>query len=138
MKKTLILLLLTSILFACEKTETKIDNLSFIEVIPGECAIANPIIKQSRDFVPDTVYYTINEDSLTIFVGFTSVCAANHKTGTEISNDTIFIYIDRQNPNLPNCECYFTYDFHYSGIVDPYNYVVNIEGWKFFSGYIKP
>ena len=138
MKKTLILLLLTSIFFSCEKTEKKIDNLNFIEVIPGDCAIDPPVNYQSRDFEPDTVYYTINEDSLSIFVGFTSDCAAHHKTGTEISNDTIFIYIDRQDGPFANCICYFTYDFHYSGIVDPYNYAILRNGYVWRTGYIEP
>ncbi len=147
MKTTITLfLILTVVLISCEKTnketteepEIKIDNLTFVESIPGGCALGFDTITGHRSFDPDTVIYTINEDSLSIYVGFNVSCGPDHSTSATISNDTIYMYINRNPGPYASCMCYYIYDFHFSGLVDPYYYVVNIDDWKYFYGFIEP
>ncbi len=147
MKKTITLLaILTVIIVSCEKTnkettvepEIKVDNLAFIESLPGGCALGLDTTTSNRKNDPDTVIYTINEDSLSIYVGFNAECGPDHSTKVTISNDTIYMFINRNYGPFHSCHCYYIYDFHFSGLVDPYNYVVNIDEWKFFYGYIEP
>lgn len=138
MKKISMIIFMALIFFSCEKTEKRIDKLEFTEVIPGGCAININANQQKVNFDRDTVYYNTNKDSLSIFIGFNAECGPNHKTEAEISNDTIYIYLERKPGPFASCDCYFTYDFHFSGIVDPYYYVVNVDNWKYFYGFIEP
>jgi len=123
-KLVLLLFLFSTLLISCNKSEKETsklkDNLTYIETIPGGCALGYESKESSLLIEPDTVIYDINEDSLSIYVGFNAECGPDHSTNAKISNDTIYMFINRNNGPYANCGCYFIYDFHFSGLTKQY------------------
>jgi len=144
--KKLILLLFTSltIIISCNKEksnnetdpDTDTDTLVYHQAIPGGCALGIDSVRHHDFLELDTVIYHVNGDSLYIFVGFNVSCGPDYSTTANISNDTIYMFLKRNSGPFSNCMCYYTYDFQFSGIQHSYYYVVNIDDWKFFDGYI--
>ncbi len=145
--KKLILFLFTSltIFTSCNKEkpnngmdpDTNTDNLIYHQAIPGGCALGFDSVRLNDFFEPDTVIYKISADSLAIFVGFNVSCGPDYSTSARISNDTIYMYLNRNNGPFASCMCYYTYNFQFTGIEKSYYYIVNIDDWKFFNGFIE-
>ncbi len=139
MKNILISFLLLSIFIGCEKPQDKkVDNVKFSEAVPGGCALGDSTHVKDGIIEPDTVYFTLQDGNLNVFVGFNAECCLKFATDSHIGNDTIFMYINYLPSSLCNCLCYYTYNFLFTGIVDPYYYVVNIDDWLIFNGQIAP
>ncbi len=141
MKKILFALLavVAVLFFACQKDNApKTENqLRFIKTIPGGCAVDGHSRNQS-EIQRDTVIWSISNDSLSILVGFNEECCKNFKTESAVSNDTIYMNIEWIPGPVCNCICYYTYDFLFTGINQPYYYVVTLPTDKTMTGYIKP
>ena len=135
--------LLTSVfflisLFGCEENERKLDSISYIETIPGGCAIDNTkSIENITKLQNDTVTYIISDNNLEIFIGFNATCCGEYNTSSTIQNDTIFINIDVSQIGMCDCICYYTYTFKYTGINKEHNYLVNIDNYLTFAGLIE-
>jgi hypothetical protein len=137
MKKILIPILLSITFISCYKNE--LGNLKYIETIPGGCAlhVAFPL-KSIQIMKPDTVTYSIIDDSLNIFVGFNATCCSEYNTSSSIEGDSILIKILTTQVGLCNCICYYTYNFKFSGNANSYKYHVSIDNHLNFTGQIKP
>lgn len=126
-------------MFGCEKIENKENNLKYIQTIKGGCALKEPkSIKSTPTTLKDTLIFTIANGNLDFFVGFHGNCCSTYNPSLTIKHDTIQIYIKALKIVLCNCYCYYTYDFEFSGITEPYNYVVDIDDYSTFRGLIKP
>jgi hypothetical protein len=145
-KLILFLFIFLTIFISCNKEKpkeaagdpgTNVDSLIYHRAIPGGCALGFESFRQNDFYETDTVIYNINADSLFIFVGFNVSCGPDYSTTANISDDTIYMYLNRNEGPFANCMCYFTYEFQFSGIQQSYYYVVNIDDWKFFYGYIE-
>ncbi len=142
MKKLLFLSVIALLFFACQKNDhnQKTDqnrNLKFEKVVPGGCASdsanSNHVVYEE----PDTAYYTVNEDTITFFVGFNSVCCLHFDSETSISNDTIYMNLNLLDGPVCSCMCYYTYEFQFTGLTGPVYYVIDVaDGFWYFSGYV--
>jgi len=141
MKKILfaILAIVSVMFFACQKDnspKTK-NQLRFNKTIPGGCAV-DSISHNQPEYCSDTVIWNISNDSLSILVGFNDECCKNFKTESAVSNDTIYMNIELIPGPVCNCICCYTYNFLFTGINQPYYYVVALPVGKTLTGYIKP
>ncbi len=141
MKRILFTLLAFSLFlfFSCQKDHApKTDyNLQYVKTIPGGCAV-DILNQNARVNEPDTVIWHISNDTLSIMVGFNNECCMNFKTESNISNDTIYMNITWIPGPMCSCICYYTYDFLFTGINQPYYYLVTFPNGQTMSGYIKP
>jgi len=138
MKNILIFLLILSAFFGCQKQndqDKKPDNAKFTKTIPGGCAVDTV---NHKDIGIDTVYYTLDNGDLNVFVGFNDECCLHFTTDSQIRNDTIFMNVIYIPGPVCGCLCYYTYNFFYTGIDHSYYYVVNVADWLIFKGKIEP
>lgn len=136
MRKIGIPILLFITFISCDKNE--LGNLKYIETIPGGCAVdKGSSLKNNQIGQPDTVRYSVTNDSLNIFVGFSATCCSEYSTSSSIKGDSIFIKILTTQVGLCNCICYYTYNFKFSG--DGISYKYHVSGSNLnFTGQITP
>jgi hypothetical protein len=136
MKKLLILIFLSVTFIACDKGDS--GNLKYVGTIPGGCFLdKGSASKGDPFFKPDTLTYSISNDSLNIFVGFNAACCSEFDSSSSIEGDSILIEILTTQIGLCNCICYYTYDFKFLGNGDLYNYHVSGSNLN-FKGQIRP
>ncbi len=135
-RKILISILFLTTFIGCEKRES--GSLKYVETIPGGCAAGKgSSFKNSQITKPDTVTYSVTNDSLNIFVGFNATCCSKYSTPASITADSLLIKIQSTQIGSCNCICYYTYNFKYSGSDYYYAYHVSIDSSKNFYGMIK-
>jgi hypothetical protein len=135
MKKTFISILLLTIFISCSKKE--LGNLEFIETIKGGCFLEKGSSASNGSFIkPDTVTYSVNNDSLNLFVGFNDTCCSEYITSSSVTGDSILIKIQTSQIGLCNCLCYYTFNFIFSGSADSYKYHISGSNLNFI-GTIK-
>jgi hypothetical protein len=136
-RKILISILFLTTFISCEKRE--LGNLQYVETTPGGCALdLGSSLKNSQITQPDTVTYSVTNDSLNIFVGFNATCCTKFSTSSSIKGDSLLIKIRTTRIGSCNCICYYTYNFNYSGSGYYYDYHVSIDKSKNFYAQIKP
>ncbi len=136
MRKILISLLLFVAFIGCYKNEP--GNLEYAKTIKGGCFLEKGSSLKSDPFSkPDTVTYTVTNDSLNIFVGFNATCCSEYSSSSAIQGDSILIKIQTTQLGMCNCICYYTYNFKFVGIADFYRYNVSVDDYLTFSGVIK-
>lgn len=136
MRKILISLLLFVASIGCDKNEP--GNLEYAETIKGGCFLEKGSSLKSDPFTkPDTVTYSVTNDSLNIFVGFNATCCSEYSTSSSIIGDSILIKIQTTQLGMCNCICYYTYSFKFVGSADSYRYSVSVDNYLTFSGVIK-
>ena len=109
-----------------------------METLPGGCALdKGSSLKNSQITQPDTVTYSMTNDSLNIFVGFNATCCSKYSTSSSIKGDSLLIKIQTIQLGSCNCICYYTYNFKYSGSGYYYDYHISIDNSKNFYGKIK-
>lgn len=136
MRKILISLLLFAAFIGCDKNEP--GNLEYAETIEGGCFLEKGSALKNDPFIkPDTVTYSVTNDSLNIFVGFNATCCSEYGSSSSIKEDSLLIKIQTTQLGMCNCVCYYTYNFKFVGIADSYKYRVNIDDYLTFSGVIK-
>ena len=137
MKKLLVLILFLTTFISCEKKEP--GNLKYARTITGGCFLDKGL-SAKNDLIneKDTVTYSVNSDSLNIFVGFNASCCGQFSDSSSIKGDSILINILTTQIGMCNCLCYYTYNFRFSGNADSYFYLVSIDDNKKFAGQIKP
>jgi hypothetical protein len=135
MRKILISLLFLTTFISCDKDG--VGNIEYSETIEGGCFLGKgSAIKNDPFLKPDTVTYSITNDSLNIFAGFNATCCSEFITTSSIVGDSILIKIQTTQPGLCNCICYYTYNFKFSGTGDSYKY--HVSGCNLnFTGVIK-
>ena len=136
-RKILISILFFTTFISCEKNE--LGNLKCVKTLPGGCALdKDSFLKNSQISQPDTVTYSVTNDSLNIFVGFNATCCSKYSTSSSIKGDSLLIKIQTIQIGSCNCICYYTYNFKYSGSGYYYDYHLSIDNSKNFYGKIKP
>ena len=90
-------------------------DLTYFRTDLGGCNGQNKSITSD----PDTVIFSITNDTLTIFVGFEYICCAEFLTNTELIKDTVKMYITKESEGECDCYCYYTFDF----IFENYNLI---------------
>jgi len=138
MKKILLPILAMTILISCEKSEKQVEKIEFIQSIQGGCEDHDSTFLKDQNWEPDTSYFTLENGNLDIFVGFTANCVRKFTTDQYIRNDTIFIEINRIPGPLAGCQCYFTFNFLFEGIIYNHHYYVNVDDYLHFYGFIEP
>jgi len=110
MRRILILLLLLTTLFSCDKSER--GDLEHIRTIEGGCFLEKGSASKNDPFIkPDTVTYSVTDDSLNIFVGFNATCCSEYSASSSIKADSILIKIQTTQHGMCDCICYYTYNF---------------------------
>jgi hypothetical protein len=136
MRKILFSLLLLTSFIGCDKNE--LGNLEYAETIEGGCFLEKGSSLKNDPFIkPDTVSYTISNDSLNIFVGFNATCCSEYSSSSSIKGDSILIKIQTTHIGLCNCICYYTYNFKFSGSGNYYKYHVSVDNFLNFTGVVK-
>jgi len=136
MRKTLLFLLLLTSFIGCHKNEP--GYLEYLEAIEGGCFLEKGSSLKNDPFdKPDTVTYSVTNDSLNIFVGFNATCCSEYSASSTIYGDSILIKIQTTHIGLCNCICYYTYIFRFSGSGNSYKYNVDVDGDLNFTGVIK-
>lgn len=136
MRKILIRIFLLATFISCGKNE--LGNLEYVEAIEGGCFLEKGSSLKNDPFIkPDTVTYSVTNDSLNIFVGFNATCCSEYSTSPSIEGDLILIKIQTTHIGLCNCICYYTYNFKFSGRGNSYKYHVSIDDYLNFTGVIK-
>ena len=75
MRKILIPVFLLIVFISCDKNE--LGNLEYLEAIQGGCFLEKGSSLKNDPFIkPDTVTYSVTNDSLNIFVGFNATCCS--------------------------------------------------------------
>jgi hypothetical protein len=122
---------------SCNKNEP--GNLQYSKTIAGGCFLNKSLsVKDNQITKTDTVTYSINNDSLNIFVGFNATCCGEFSNSSSIKGDSIIIKVMTTQIGFCNCLCYYTYNFKFSGNADSYKYHVSIDDYLDFFGQIKP
>jgi hypothetical protein len=135
MRKILFSILLLSTFISCD--DNKLANLEYVGAIEGGCFLEKGSSLKNDPFIkPDTVTYSITNDSLSIFVGFNATCCSEYSTSSSIQGDSILIKILTTQVGLCNCICYYTYNFKFSGDAISYKYRVSGSNLN-FTGMIK-
>ena len=125
MKKILFSLLLLAIFIGCDKNE--LGNLEYAETIEGGCFLEKGSALKNDPFIkPDTVTYSVTNDSLNIFVGFNATCCSEYSSTSSIKGDSILIKIQTIQLGMCDCICYYIYNFKFVGSANYYRYS-NIE-----------
>ncbi len=115
MKPVYYLSFLLLLLFACKQ-------LAYVSTDKGGCNDMGEkqlAAKRSLESKPDSVYYTISEDTLSIHVGINYICCAPFTTSASIEQNLISMeVIDTCSPPTFNCYCrcmcYYTFDFNFN------------------------
>ena len=135
MRKTLLFLLLFTTFIGCHKNEP--GYLEYLEAIEGGCFLEKGSSLKNDPFTkPDTVTYSVTNDSLNIFIGFNATCCSEFSSSSSVKADSIIIKILTTQPGMCNCICYYTYNFKFSGTGDFYKYHVSGRNFN-FTGMIK-
>jgi hypothetical protein len=136
MRKIIIPVFLLIAFISCDKNE--LGNLEYVGNIEGGCFLekgssfkGDPLIK------PDTVTYSVTNDSLNIFVGFNATCCSEFSSSSSVKADSILIKIQTTQLGMCNCICYYTYNFKFSGTGSSYKYQVSVDDEFHFTGVIK-
>jgi hypothetical protein len=136
MRKVLLSLLLLTTFIGCHKNEPR--YLEYVEAIEGGCFLEKGSSLKNDPFTkPDTVTYSVTNDSLNIFVGFNATCCSEYSTSSSIEVDSILIKIQTTHIGLCNCICYYIYNFKFSGTGNYYKYHVSVDDYLHFTGVIK-
>ena len=136
MRKILFSLLLLATFIGCDKNELGI--LEYVGTIEGGCFLEKgSALKNAPFFKPDTVTYSVTNDSLNIFVGFNATCCSEYSASSSIKTDSILIRIQTTQPGMCNCVCYYTYNFKFAGSANIYRYRVNVDDYLNFVGVIN-
>jgi hypothetical protein len=136
MRKILFSLLLLTTFIGCDKNE--LGNLEYVGTIEGGCFLEKGSALKNDPFIkPDTVTYSVTNDSLNIFVGFNATCCSEYSASSSIKADSILIRIQTTQLGMCNCICYYTYNFKFSGSASSYRYRVSVDGYLNFTGVIK-
>ena len=94
MKRIFVSILLLSTFISCVKNES--GNLNHVETIPGGCFLEKGSSLKNDPFIkPDTVTYSVINDSLDIFVGFNATCCSEYGSSSSIKGDSLLIKIDK-------------------------------------------
>ena len=135
MRKILISFLLLNTLIGCNKNE--LGNLEYVGNIQGGCFLEKgSSFKGDPIFKPDTVTYSVTNDSLNIFVGFNATCCSEFSSSSSVKADSILIKIQTTQPGLCDCICYYTYNFKFAGSANSYRYRVSVDDYLNFTGVI--
>jgi hypothetical protein len=136
MRKILIPVFLLIAFISCDKNE--LGNLEYLEAIQGGCFIEKGSSLKNDPFIkPDTVTYSVTNDSLNIFVGFNATCCSEYSSSSSIKGDSILIKIQTTQLGMCNCICYYTYNFKFIGSANFYRYRVSVDDYLNFTGVIK-
>jgi hypothetical protein len=136
MKRTLIPVFLLIAFISCDKNE--LGNLEYVEAVEGGCFSEKGSSLKNDPFIkPDTLTYSVTNDSLDIFIGFNATCCSEYSASSSIKGDSIIIKIQTTQIGLCNCICYYTYNFKFAGSADSYRYRVNVDDYLNFVGVIK-
>jgi len=63
----------------------------------------------------DTIYFTQHQDSLFVFAGINELCCIEYESTSEVSGDTIFMYVNETSRMDCDCYCYYTFTYVYTG-----------------------
>lgn len=121
MKNVLLFVFLFSfLLLFCMCDEELVENsgssISFLELIPGGCNLGDEnALKSGFMNERDTVFFSQNADTITMFVGLEYICCAPFAGSVQINSDTIiFVITDTCNVNSASCYCrcmcYYTWN----------------------------
>jgi hypothetical protein len=136
MRKILISLLLLTTFISCDKNE--LGNLEYVRTIEGGCFLEKgSSFKGDPLYKPDTLTYSVINDSLKIFVGFNATCCSEFSSSSSVKADSILIKIQTTQLGMCNCICYYTYNFKFSGTGNSYKYHVSVDDDLHFTGVIK-
>ena len=127
----LIKYILASLLLLCftgcenmNDTPPEMSELVFLKTEAGGCN--NQIFNDLKNgtFENDTIYFSNQKDTLTIFTGLNYICCAPFETYATTHNDTIFILIEDtcSEPYTDcycRCICYYTWNFRFKALVKP-------------------
>ena len=109
-----------------------------MESVEGGCFLEKGSSLKNDPFIkPDTVIYSVTNDSLEMFIGFNATCCSEYSASSSIKGDSILIKIQTTQFGLCNCICYYTYNFKFVGIAYSYRYRVSVDNYLTFSGVIK-
>jgi hypothetical protein len=135
MRKILFSILLLSTFISCDKNE--LGNLEYVRTIEGGCFLEKGSSSNGDPlFKPDTLTYSVTNDSLNIFVGFNATCCSEFSSSSSVKADSILIKILTTQVGLCNCICYYTYNFKFSGEAISYKYHISGSNLN-FTGMIK-
>jgi hypothetical protein len=136
MRKILISLLLLTTFISCDKNE--LGNLEYVRTIEGGCFLEKgSSFKGDPLYKPDTLTYSVINDSLKIFVGFNTTCCSEFSSSSSVKADSILIKIQTTQLGMCNCICYYTYNFKFSGTGNSFKYQVSVDDYLYFTGVIK-
>jgi hypothetical protein len=136
MRKILISLLLLTTFISCDKNE--LGNLEYVRTIEGGCFLEKgSSFKGDPLYKPDTLTYSVTNDSLKIFIGFNATCCSEFSSSSSVKADSILIKIQTTQLGMCNCICYYTYNFKFSGTGNSFKYQVNVDDYLHFTGVIK-
>ncbi|MCX6262546.1 MAG: hypothetical protein NTY95_17230, partial [Bacteroidia bacterium] len=92
MRKILIPILLLATYISCDKNE--LGNLEYVRTIKGGCFLEKgSSFKGDPLYKPDTLTYSVTNDSLKIFVGFNATCCSEFSSSSSVKADSILIKI---------------------------------------------
>lgn len=136
MKALKIPLLLIFFIFAITSCNELLNNkhIQLESVVAGGCNTDTPIIaeKSSDAEEKDTVYFTLTDESLNVFIGLNYICCAPFTADASIDEDTIYFNISdtcnfSEESCYCRCNCYYTWNFNFSEVTSNlYYYRVNL------------
>jgi len=116
----------------CENNPDKhdISNLILAETTAGGC---NNDLKSTFSDSKDTAIFTLNADTLNVFVGVNYSCCTPFSSSMDFRNDSIILALKDICPSRNlcycRCMCYYTWDFKLTGFENSeYPYKITLDG----------
>jgi len=109
----------------CEKepdNDSPDKKISYIKSIPGGCNGQDfSDLKGAVEDEADTVIFTLQNDTLDVFVGINYICCAPFLSEATITNDSILMIVTDTCPDpysscYCRCICYYTWDFLFTDL----------------------
>ena len=127
-----VLVLVFSLLPGCQNDADDLSEgkIIFVKTIPGGCNNQDINEIKRSSVYPDTVKFTVRNDTLDIFVGINYICCAPFVTEAEIVDGSVVMTLVDNCPApyqgcYCKCMCYYTWDFLFTDFDDKeYNYQV--------------
>jgi len=131
------ILLFSALLFSCSTENTGPKTSNFLGAERGGCADGLPpsgIIQTEKQ---DTVYYSIKDNKLFIFLGFNATCCIFYDYKVETSVDKIEIELMEVTNDPCDCICWYEFTFEFIDLEKKiYNFEISVEDYISFEGKI--
>ena len=109
----------------------QIPDIIHLNTTPGGCNNQDFSSLKSATIENDTVYFSLINDTLSLFAGINYICCAPFTSEVNVSNDSIFVSLNDTCDESTGicycrCNCYYTWEFLFGDFMEG-TYYLKVE-----------